>query len=136
IDRGSVNAQLAGTGALMSPADRARGLGTIVNRFRGDLRLFTEPEKWLAPHAPGFSVLGTVPWRPDLRPEEEDGIARQDEDRGTGETIAWIRFPHVSNLTDCQPWWDDAGVRTRWTAAPEELDQARAIVLPGSKNTL
>lgn len=136
IDRGGIYAQLAGTWALLPPEDRARGLGAIVNRFRGDIGLFPDPEQWLAPHAPGLPVLGTVPFRPDLQPEEEDGLVAGDEDRGEGETIAWVRYPHAANLTDCQPWWDDAGVRTRWTADPAVLANARAIVLPGTKNTL
>ena len=136
IDRGGIYAQLAGTWNLLPAEDRARGLGAIVNRFRGDLGLFPDPERWLAPHAPGLRVLGTVPFRRDLQPEEEDGLAEADEDRGAGETIAWVRLPHAANLTDCQPWWDDAGVRTRWTAEPAALESARAIVIPGTKNTL
>ncbi|MEI6861433.1 MAG: hypothetical protein WCL04_04190 [Verrucomicrobiota bacterium] len=133
---GGIYAQLAGTRALLPLADRARALGVIVNRFRGDLGLFPNPQAWLAPHAPGFEVFGTVPFRPDLQPEEEDGLAAADEDRGAGDTIAWLRFPHAANLTDCQPWWDDAGVRTRWTADPRVLADARVIVLPGTKHTL
>ena len=136
IDRGGIYAQLAGTWALLPPEDRARSLGAVVNRFRGDLALFPHPSAWLAPHAPGLPVLGTVPLRRDLQPEEEDGFTAADEDRGTGDTIAWIRFPHTANLTDCQPWWDDTGVRTRWTSDPAVLASARAIILPGSKNTL
>ncbi len=136
IDRGGIYAQLAGTWALLPLEDRARGLGAIINRFRGDLRLFPDPQHWLAPHAPGFSVLGTVPLRPDLQPEEEDGFVEEDRVRGSGDMLAWIRFPHVANLTDCQPWWDDEGVRTQWVSSPVELGAARAIVLPGSKNTL
>lgn len=136
IDRGGIYAQLAGTWSLLSPDDRARNLGAIINRFRGDLRLFPDPQTWLAPHASGLRVLGTVPFRPDLQPEEEDGLTRADESRGTGEVIAWIRFPHAANLTDCQPWWSDQGVKTIWVATPCELASARIIVLPGSKNTL
>jgi adenosylcobyric acid synthase len=136
IDRGGIYAQLAGTWALLPPEDRARCLGAIVNRFRGDLALFPDPSSWLAPHAPGLPVLGTVPLRRDLQPEEEDGLTAADEDRGSGDTIAWIRFPHAANLTDCQPWWDDAGVRTRWTAEADVIAGARVIILPGSKNTL
>jgi adenosylcobyric acid synthase len=136
IDRGGIYAQLAGTWALLPPEDRARGLGAIVNRFRGELRLFPDPQEWLAPHAPGLAVLGTVPFRRDLQPEEEDGLSAADEDRGIGGTIAWVRYPCAANLTDCQPWWDDAGVRTRWTADPAVLATARAIILPGTKNTL
>ncbi len=136
IDRGGVYAQLAGTWNLLPPEDRARGLGAIVNKFRGDLRLFPDPEKWLAPYAPGLRVLGTVPMRFDLQPEEEDGLAAADADRGEGDTLAWVRYPCAANLVDCQPWWDDTGVRLRWTADPAVLAAARAIVLPGTKNTL
>jgi adenosylcobyric acid synthase len=136
IDRGGVFAQLAGTWQLLPVPDRARGLGAIVNRFRGDLRLFEHADRWLSGHAPGLSLLGTVPFRTDLQPEEEDGLTSADEDRGSGDLLAWIRFPHAANLTDCQPWWDDAGVRVRWVASPNELARARVIVLPGSKNTI
>lgn len=136
IDRGGIFAQLAGTWALLPAEDRARGLGAIVNRFRGDIRLFPDPGAWLAPHAAGLPILGTVPWRQDLQPEEEDGFGPGDVDRGHGDVLAWIRLPHAANLTDCQPWWDDAGVRLRWVADPALLDGARAIVVPGSKNTL
>ncbi len=136
IDRGGIYAQLAGTWALLPAHDRARGIGAIVNRFRGDLGLFPEPQKWLAPHAPGLAVLGTVPFRRDLQPEEEDGLAASDEDRGEGETIAWVRYPCAANLTDCQPWWDDTGVRVRWTDDAAVLATARVIVLPGTKNTI
>ncbi len=136
IDRGGIYAQLAGTWNLLPAADRDRALGAIVNRFRGDLSLFPDPEKFLAPHAPGLRVLGTVPLRPDLHPEEEDELGAGDGDRGTGETIAWLRLPHAANLTDCQPWWSDEGVRTRWVDAPAGLANARVIVIPGSKNTI
>jgi adenosylcobyric acid synthase len=136
IDRGGIFAQLAGSWSLMPEQDRARGLGAVVNRFRGDISLFPDPGAWLAPHAPGLPVLGTIPLRDDLQPETEDGFERGDEDRGHGDTIAWIRYPRVANITDCQPWWDDSGVRTRWVAEPSQLAGARVIVLPGSKNTV
>ena len=136
IDRGGIFAQLAGLWHLLSPADRARSLGAIVNRFRGDIALFANPSEWLAPHAPGLDLLGTLPLRADLQPDEEDGLPGDDRVRGHGEVIAWIRFPHVANLTDCQPWWLDEGVQTRWVSSAQELTTARAIVLPGTKNTL
>lgn len=136
IDRGGIFAQLAGAWSLFPPADRARALGAIINRFRGDMTLFPEPQRWLEPHAPGFAVLGTLPFRADLRPEEEDGLGSDDRVRGTGDVMAWVRFPHLSNLTDCQPWWEDTGVEVRWVATPRELLDARIIVLPGTKNTM
>jgi adenosylcobyric acid synthase len=136
IDRGGIFAQLAGHWSLFSAVDRARSLGAIVNRFRGDLSLFSNPQQWLEPQAPGFAVLGTLPYRAELQPEEEDGLSSDDRIRGSGDVMAWVHFPHVSNLTDCQPWWSDTGVQVRWTVSPLELLDARVIVLPGTKNTL
>jgi len=136
IDRGGIFAQLAGVWSLLSPADRASGLGAIVNRFRGDLSLFANPQQWIEPHAPGFAVLGTLPFRSDLQPEEEDGLSSDDAVRGTGDVMAWVRFPHLSNLTDCQPWWADTGVQLRWVVTAQQLQGARVVVLPGTKNTL
>ena len=136
IDRGGIFAQLAGLWSLLSAADRARSLGAIVNRFRGDIALFSDPQRWLAPHANGLDILGTLPFRPELQPDEEDGLPGEDRVRGSGAVIAWVRLPQVANLTDCQPWWSDTGVQTRWITTPQELTEARVIVLPGTKNTL
>jgi len=136
IDRGGIYAQLTGTWALVPEAMRRRSLGCIINRFRGDLSLFPDPQQWLAPHAPGLRVLGTVPYAGDLRPDEEDGIDPFDLDRGQGDEIAWIRLPHTAILNDCQPWWEDRGVRTRWVSRAADLGTAKAIVIPGTKNTI
>jgi len=136
IDKGGIYAQLAGTWLLTPAEDRTKCLGAVVNRFRGDLSLFPDPQRWLAPYAPGLPVLGTLPWSGGLQPDEEDGLAASDEMRGKGELIAWLRLPFAANLTDCQPWWEDEGVCIRWVDKPELLSRARVIVIPGSKNTL
>src|ERR1700693_5051154 len=136
IDRGGIFAQLAGVWSLLSPADRACGLGAIVNRFRGDLALVSNPQQWMESHAPGFAVLGTLPFSSDLQPEEEDGLSSDDAVRGTGAVVAWGRCPRLSNLTDCQPWWADSGVQVRRAATAQQLQEPRIIVLPGTKNTL
>src|ERR1700693_820395 len=95
IDRGGIFAQFAGGWSLLSPADRACGLGAIINRFRGVLALFSNPQQWIESHAPGFAVLGTLPLRADLQPEEEDVLSSDDAVRGTGDVVAWGRCPRL-----------------------------------------
>jgi adenosylcobyric acid synthase len=135
IERGGVFAQIAGTWQLLGDADRARGLGVIVNKFRGDLSLFADAGEHLAPRI-GVPYLGALPHRGDLQPESEDSLCHEAEESAGGNTLAWIRFPHLSNSQDCQPWLRDTGVNVRWVSGPRELESAKAIVLPGSKNTL
>ena len=135
IERGGVFAQIVGTWNLLAPGDHARGLGVVVNKFRGDLALFSEARRCLAERIP-LPYLGVVPFRAKLQPESEDSLCRDAEERGDGDTLAWIRFPHLSNSQDCQPWLLDEGVGVKWVREPGELAGAKAIVLPGSKNTV
>lgn len=139
IERGGVFAQAAGTWRLVSGEDQRRCIGLVVNKFRGDLALFSDAGMHFAPHfqAP---YLGTLPFRGDLQPEDEDSLCIENQPQtsptpGEG-CIEWIRFPHVSNAQDAAPWGEDAGIRIRWTADPATVSKARVVVLPGSKNTI
>ena len=61
IDRGGVIAQLVGTHALLSPDERARLVGYIVNKFRGDPRLFDGGIAAIGERT-GLCCFGVVPW--------------------------------------------------------------------------
>jgi adenosylcobyric acid synthase len=135
IERGGVFAQIVGTWSLLNPDHQARGLGVAVNKFRGDLSLFTEAPHCLAERIP-LPYLGVLPFSPQLQPESEDSLCREAEERGDGDTVGWIRFPHLSNSQDCQPWLMDSGVRLRWIQHAHDLDTAKIVILPGTKNTL
>jgi adenosylcobyric acid synthase len=135
IERGGVFAQIVGTWTLLNPADRDRLLGVIVNKFRGDLSLFADAPKFLTERVP-VNYLGVLPFLADLRPESEDSLCRDAEESAQGEKIAWIRLPHLANSQDCQPWLLDQGVRVQWVNHSNQLADARAIILPGSKNTI
>lgn len=136
IERGGIFAQMAGTVGLMPAAARSRGLGLVVNKFRGDLGLFADADRYFRDCVPTVPYLGTLPYRGDLQPESEDSLCREAEEIGSGAAIAWIRFPYLSNSSDSQPWQLDRGVKITWVSTPADLATARAIVLPGSKNTL
>ncbi|PZU97662.1 MAG: cobyric acid synthase [Pseudanabaena sp.] len=136
IEKGGVFAQIIGTHHLLSQPVRDMGLGFIVNKFRGDLRLFDDAKIHFQKHMPQQQYLGVLPYAQDLQPESEDSLCSEAETRGTGAKIAWIRFPHLSNSQDSQPWQLDSGVATVWVKTAEELNDTRVIILPGSKNTL
>lgn len=74
IDRGGVFASAYGSIMLQRPEDRARIVGVVVNKFRGDLRLFDEGRRLLE-QVCGVPVLGVVPAFTDIVIDEEDSIS-------------------------------------------------------------
>src|SRR3989338_3322548 len=73
IDRGGVFAHLVGTLELLSESERARVIGFVINRFRGDMSLLQPGLDWLEQHT-GKPVLGVLPYLRDLHLEAEDAV--------------------------------------------------------------
>ena len=72
IERGGVIAQLVGTHALLSQSERERLVGYIVNKFRGDPRLFDGGIAAIGERT-GLGCFRVVPYFPDasLLPAED-----------------------------------------------------------------
>jgi adenosylcobyric acid synthase len=138
IDRGGIFAQLLGTHALLEETERARIKGFIVNKFRGDARLFHDGVNILETRS-GVPVLGVVPFVNDLRIADEDSVVL-DERRSHNSTgtlqIAVIRLPHMSNFDDFDPLRAEADVRVDFVQRVEELQRPDFIILPGTKTTV
>ena len=137
VDRGGVFAQLLGTLWLLPDDERRLLRGFIVNKFRGDPRLFEDGVRILAERGER-PVLGVVPFLPDLGLPEEDAVALDDAG-GPGLAgaldIAVIRLPHIANFDDFDPLRAEPRVRLRYVTSADALGRPAAVILPGSKST-
>lgn len=138
IDRGGVFASAYGSIALQLPEDRKRIKGIIVNKFRGDLRLFESGVK-LMEETCGVPVLGVIPYYKDIYIEEEDSLELQQKQRSavSGKVnIAVVLLRHLSNFTDFNRLERDERVNLYYTNNTEEISKADIVIMPGTKSTL
>ncbi|MBC7839344.1 MAG: cobyric acid synthase [Nitrospiraceae bacterium] len=139
IDRGGVFAQIIGTLDLLAPHERRRVRGVIVNKFRGDRRLFEDGVRFLEART-GIPVLGVVPFLRGLRLDQEDSLdldrARSIQFKPDLTNVAVVLLPRMSNFTDFNVLAAEKDVALRFVASPDELLGADVVILPGSKNTL
>jgi adenosylcobyric acid synthase len=140
IDRGHVIAALVGAHAVLDPADRERIRGFIVNKFRGDVRLFEAGIDTIETRT-GWPSFGIVPWlhAAGALPAEDAMQLEHIHSQRTGARvrIAVPHLPHIANFDDFDPLRFEPEVQFHFVApgTPLPLD-ADLIVLPGSKATI
>ena len=139
IDRGGVFAQVIGTMDLLAPEERCRVIGVVINKFRGDLRLFDDGIQIIEERT-GVPVLGVLPYLRNLELDQEDSvdIERFRMTLFGPETVnvAVVLLPHMSNFTDFNQLAAESDVALRYVGSPQELQGADVIILPGSKTTI
>lgn len=140
IDKGGALASVVGTLELLDPADRARVKGVIINKFRGDIKLFQPAVEFLEAKT-GVPVLGVVPYFQGFRVQEEDTIP--EDTLKAGRTVeenkldvVVISLPHISNFTDFDPLEDEPDVQLRYVGKAAKIGTPDMIIIPGSKNTI
>jgi adenosylcobyric acid synthase len=163
IERGGVIAQLVGTHALLSSAEQARLVGYIVNKFRGDPRLFDGGIAAIGERT-GLTCFGVVPYFADasLLPAE-DSMAlnltgaptpalprkrgREDRRASGGRVGALVEedrvkiavplLPRIANFDDLDPLRAEPGIDLILARPGQPLPRdAALVILPGSKATL
>ncbi|MFC3531219.1 cobyric acid synthase [Vogesella facilis] len=137
IDRGGVFAHLVGTLALLSPSERARVVGLVINRFRGDVALLQPGIDWLEQHT-GKPVLGVLPYLQGLHIEAEDSLSQGAALPAAGAVqrlrVVVPALPRLSNHTDFDALRLHPQVAVSVVRAGETIPPADLMVLPGSKN--
>ena len=140
IDRGGVIASLVGTMALLSPSERARVVACIINRFRGDVRLFDSGIEFID-RKTGLPCLGVVPFFESakrLPAEDSVSVGRNTEANAGAEIrIAVPVLSRIANFDDLDPLVAESGVEVQFVEPGQALPgDADLVVLPGSKATI
>lgn len=139
IDRGGVFAQIVGTLECLTQEQRSRINGFVINRFRGDLDLFSDGVRWIEQRT-GRPVYGVLPWFNHFSIEAEDAVAI----RSAGPynpacsglpAVAVIKLPHISNFTDFDPLANLESLQLAYLEKYQPLEGFKAVILPGTKST-
>ncbi|MDM7931397.1 cobyric acid synthase [Tabrizicola sp.] len=137
IDRGGVIAQLVGTQAVLDAEDAAMIRGFLINKFRGDPRLFDDGYQ-LIEQRTGWPGLGVVPWFAQAHRLPAEDATDLGGSRGTGAfLIAVPRLSRIANFDDLDPLAQEPGVTLKIIPPGQPLPvEADLIILPGSKATI
>jgi adenosylcobyric acid synthase len=140
IDRGGVFAHLVGTLQLLSPSERRRVRGFVINRFRGDIDLLQPGLDWLEKHTSEQygqkKIFGVLPYLTDWHLEAEDAIAQKqilDKDKSVFRVAVPV-YPRISNHTDFDALRLHPQVDLQMIAPHRAIPACDLIILPGSKN--
>ena len=138
IDRGGVFASVYGSIMLQTPEERKLIKGIIINKFRGDMRLFDKGRKMLEDIC-GIPVLGVIPYYKDIYIDEEDSVSLEQKRRKWAEgkvNVAVVLLQHISNFTDFDTLEREPRVNLFYTNNVSDIQRADIIILPGTKATL
>lgn len=138
IDRGGVIAQIVGTQAVIDPEDAAMVAGFLINKFRGDPRLFDKGYEAIEART-GWRGYGVLPFFPDaVKLPAEDALDVQEKAVGGpgGLKIGCLALSRIANFDDLDPLAAEPGVSLSMIgpgrAIPGDLD---LVIVPGSKST-
>ncbi len=135
IDRGGIFPQLLGTLDLLTESERERVKGLVVNKFRGDGKLFENGIKILEDKGK-TKVVGVVPYM-DLKIDDEDSLSERFFNKGVGKfDVAVIHLRAISNFTDFDTFDQIPDASVRYVESSSELGDPDILIIPGSKNTI
>jgi adenosylcobyric acid synthase len=140
IDRGGVIASLLGTVELLDANERRRLCGFIVNKFRGDARLFDDGLA-IAEQRTGLRSLGVLPYFAEAArlPAEDAQSLNGGPHRNAAATIkiAVPQFARIANFDDLDPLIAESDVEVDIVPPGRALPgDADLVILPGSKSTM
>ena len=142
IDRGGVIAAVVGTKAVIDTEDSELIKSFIINRFRGDPRLFDDGVLDIE-NRTQWPCRGVVPWIPSaLRlPQEDAVVLEQASSSSIAESdkfrIAVPLLSRIANFDDLDPLRLEPNVEVGFVPPGSPIPgDIHAIILPGTKSTV
>ncbi len=137
IDRGGVIAQMVGTKSVLDPKDSKMVKGFIINKFRGDSRLFDDGYRLIAERTGwrGFGVLPYFPHAWKLPAEDVLDIAAPSPRKGPVKIVC-LTLSRIANFDDLDPLAQEPGVELVMLKPGQPIPgDVRLVIIPGSKST-
>lgn len=139
IDKGGVIASLVGTQAVLSVEDVSLIKGFIINKFRGDLRLFDDGVRFIEQRT-DWPCFGVIPWltaTAQLPAEDAVGLQTPQRPSPGAIKIAAPMLSRIANFDDADPLRLESGVAFEWVPPGQAIPRdADVIILFGTKSTL
>src|SRR5580704_400177 len=138
IDKGGVFASVVGTIDLLTPEERRRVKGVLINKFRGEVKLLESGLRFLEQRT-GIPMLGVMPWQEHLGlPQEDaamlDGTTKSSVNKPL--TIGVIHLPCISNYTDFETLEGEPDVAVHYLSDPGIAPHLDVLIIPGTKSTV
>ena len=142
IDRGGVIASLVGTKAVLDSEDNKSLIGFIINRFRGDPKLFKKGILEIEKRTQ-WKFLGLVPYYENIHklPAEDshdlERIFINDKKSDAKLTISVPILSKISNFDDLDPLRNQKNININYVRPGDNIPQKTDIILLlGSKSTI
>lgn len=135
IDRGGVIAQIVGTQAVLEPGDNAMIAGFLINRFRGDPRLFDEGYRMIAART-GWRGFGVLPWFDDARLLPAEDALDLASGGGGAAKVCCLALSRIANFDDLDPLKIEPGLGVQIVMPGQPIPgDAALVIIPGTKST-
>ncbi|MGK0321253.1 MAG: adenosylcobyric acid synthase, partial [Granulosicoccus sp.] len=143
IDRGGVIAAIVGTQTVIDSNDAALIKSFIINRFRGDPRLFDDGVTDIEALTQ-WPCRGVVPWIPSaLKLPQEDAVVLEQARPASASVrtdklrIAVPLLSRIANFDDLDPLRLEPNVEVGFVPPGTPIPRSiHAIILPGTKSTI
>ena len=139
IDRGGIIASIVGTKAVLSDIDQAQIKGFVINKFRGDVSLFSDGVVQIEKYTK-WKGLGVIPWfdgASKLPAEDAMGLKTIVNSEKNEIVVAVPQLSRIANFDDLDPLRMERGVGLILVRPGEVIPvDADIILLPGTKSTI